>query len=196
MTEMGSPKGFNIKENVFKRQLDFFCETVTAVMRGDYVAVFCSGPPGIGKTYFIEQIKEKGFRHLEVIKVKLDAVHFVDILYEFRYSNCVLFIDDKQGMLQSEAMQDHLLAALDPGVKKRLVHDNRIPESEGGRGKGTFEIKCRFIIVQNQDIFADNYRPPANVVDKVEALKSRLVYNKCTIPTNPKYDLDLYNYIC
>jgi hypothetical protein len=138
---MGAPKGLDIRSNVFKTRLDFFCEAATAVMAGHYLALFCSGPPGIGKMHFIEEIRKKDFPYLRVEKRKLDAVHFVDILYELRFDNCVIFIDDKQGMLESPAMQDHLLTALDPGLAQRMISDTRNLPPEG-KGKGTFPFKA------------------------------------------------------
>ena len=86
-----------------RERFDILDEMTKAATNGDIRAMIVSGPPGVGKSYGVEQIIEKatlfdqiaGKRlRAEVIKGSATALGLYSTLYKFSDPNCVVVFDD------------------------------------------------------------------------------------------------------
>ena len=107
-------------------------EMAEAVATNKVRAMIVSGPPGIGKSYGVEQALEKqnmfqdiagDKRKFEVVKGAMSAIGLFKKLYEYSGRGCVVCFDDCDAILYDDLALNLLKAALDTG-KKRTLHWN------------------------------------------------------------------------
>jgi len=158
-----------------------------AAKEGDVRAMIVSGPPGVGKSYGVEQQLEKdaafddiaGYnRKHEVVKGAMSAIGLYAKLFKYSDPRNVVVFDDCDSVLLDDLSLNILKAALDTS-KKRYISwntDSRLLRSEGIPDR--FEFKGSAIFITN--IKFENVRSK-KLKDHLEALESRCHYVDLTI---------------
>ena len=157
--------------------------TIDGIVRGMVV----SGPPGIGKTYGVEQILEKDslfdvmadnpLRHT-FVKGTMSPIGLYAMLYKYSDSKNIVVLDDCDSILFDENALNILKAALDSG-KKRYISwnsDSHFLRREGVPDR--FEFKGSVIFITNLKF--DKVRSN-KIKDHLEAIMSRCHYLDLTL---------------
>lgn len=153
-----------------------------AVKDGTVRAMIVTGPPGVGKSFGVEEVlsKEDLFNALgnrrpkyEVVKGAMSAVGLYAKLYKYSEKGNVIVFDDCDSVLLDDLSLNILKAALDSSKKRTISWntDSRILRSEGVPDK--FEFKAGAIFITN--IKFENVRSK-KLQDHLAALESRCHY--------------------
>jgi hypothetical protein len=129
-----------------------------AVKAGDVRAMIVSGPPGVGKSYGVEEVLSKDdlFNSLgqrkpryEIVKGAMSALGLYAKLYEFSDPKSVLVFDDCDSILMEDLSLNILKGALDSSKKRFIAWntDSRLLRSEGIPDR--FEFKGSAIFITN-----------------------------------------------
>lgn len=168
---------FQILEDMTQMSID-------GVVRGMVV----TGPPGVGKSFGVEQVLEKnnlfdklaGSRlRFGVEKGAASAIGLFKLLYQYSEKGNVLVLDDCDTVLYDETSLNLLKAALDSGAKRTLSWntDSSLLRREGIPDK--FEFKGSVIFITNLKF--DNVR--GKIKDHLDAIMSRCHYLDLTLDT-------------
>lgn len=164
-------------------------EMTRATVNGDVRAMIVVGPPGVGKSYGVEnELSKTGIlddlagrrRKYEVVKGAMTPIGLYCKLYEYSDANEVLVFDDCDSVLMDDLSLNILKAALDSS-KKRTIHWNA--DSSKLRNEGVpnkFEFRGSVIFITN--IKFDHVRS-AKLRDHLAALMSRCHYLDLTLDT-------------
>lgn len=169
---------FDILENMTK-----------ACLNGDIRALIVSGPPGVGKSYIVEEQIDRAnlFQQVanikpkhEVVKGSASAIGLYKKLYEYSDANSVLVLDDCDAVLFDDVSLNLLKGALDSGknrkiswlLESRVLKDEGIPNSFIFKGAVIFITNLKFDGVKSQ-----------RLKDHLEALHSRCHYLDLTLDT-------------
>ncbi len=158
--------------------------SIDGVVRGMVV----TGPPGVGKSYGVEQVLEKNnlFDKLAGKKLRFgiekgaaSAIGLYKLLYNYADKGNVLVLDDCDTVLYDETSLNLLKAALDSGKKRTLSWntDSALLRREGIPDK--FEFKGSVIFITNLKF--DNVR--GKIADHLAAIMSRCHYLDLTMDT-------------
>lgn len=162
-----------------------------AVKAGHVRAMIVSGPPGVGKSFGVEQVLSKHdvfanvaqdnkLKRYEIVKGAMSAIGLYKKLYEYSDKKSIVVFDDCDSILLDDISLNILKAALDSS-KKRTISWNT--DSKSLRMEGvpqTFEFKGGCIFITN--IKFENVRSK-KLKDHLEALESRCHYLDLTIDT-------------
>ena len=160
-----------------------------AAPAGDIRAMIVSGPPGVGKSFGVEQEIEKATlldqiagRRLraEVVKGSATALGLYQALYKYSDENCVLVFDDCDTILFDDVALNLLKGALDSGKSRRIswlaesrvLKDEGIPNSFNFKGSVIFITNLKFDKMKSQKL-----------KDHLDALQSRCHYLDLTLDT-------------
>ena len=179
-----------IKERLRER-FEILMDMTRAVKKGDVRAMIVTGPPGVGKSYGVEEVLSKHdvmatiannskLKKYDVVKGAMSALGLYSKLYEYKDPKSILVFDDCDSVLQDELSLNILKAALDTS-KKRMIHwntDSRLLRDQGA--PNSFEFKGGAIFITN--IKFENVRSK-KMRDHLEALESRCHYLDLTIDT-------------
>ena len=158
--------------------------SIDGVVRGMVV----TGPPGVGKSFGVEQVLEKNnlfdaiagnkLRY-DVIKGASSAIGLYKVLYNNADKNSVLVLDDCDTVLYDETSLNLLKAALDSCKKRKLSWntDSALLRREGI--PDTFEFQGSVIFITNLKF--DNVR--GKIADHLAAIMSRCHYLDLTMDT-------------
>ena len=172
-----------------EERFEILNEITRATMNGDVRAMIVVGPPGVGKSYGVEnELNESGIlddlagrpRSYEVVKGAMTPIGLYCKLYEYSEKNKVLVFDDCDSVLMDDLSLNILKAALDSS-KKRTIHwnaDSAKLRNEGVPNKFNFAGSVIFIT----NIKFDHVRS-AKLKDHLEALMSRCHYLDLTMDT-------------
>ena len=162
-------------------------EMAEAVSTSKVRAMIVSGPPGIGKSYGVEQALEKNNmfediagskRRFEVVKGAMSAIGLYKKLYEHSGKGHVVCFDDCDAILYDDLALNLLKAALDTG-KKRTLHWNTESRTLMAEGMpNSFEFNGGVVFITN--IKFDNVKSK-KLQDHLQALQSRCHYLDLTI---------------
>jgi hypothetical protein len=153
-----------------------------AVRQGNIRAMIVSGPPGVGKSYGVEDVlfRDGLFDTLgerkpkyEIVKGAMSSIGLYSKLYEFSEKGNVIVFDDCDSILMEDLSLNILKGALDSG-KKRVISwntDSRVLRSEGVPDR--FEFKAGAIFITN--IKFEHVRSK-KLRDHLDALESRCHY--------------------
>ena len=158
--------------------------SIDGVVRGMVV----TGPPGVGKSFGVEQVLEKNSLfdtlagnklRFEVIKGASSAIGLYKVLFENADKNNVLVLDDCDTVLYDETSLNLLKAALDSCKKRKLSWntDSALLRREGI--PDTFEFQGSVIFITNLKF--DNVR--GKIKDHLAAIMSRCHYLDLTMDT-------------
>lgn len=162
-----------------------------AVKKGDVRAMIVSGPPGVGKSFGVEQVLSKhdtfanvaqdsSLKKYEIVKGAMSALGLYKKLFEYSDKKSIVVFDDCDSILLDDVSLNILKAALDSGNKRTISWntDSKTLRAEGV--PNTFEFKGGCIFITN--IKFDNVRSK-KLKDHLEALESRCHYLDLTIDT-------------
>jgi hypothetical protein len=164
-------------------------EMTKAAVSGDIRAMIVSGPPGVGKSYGVEQEVEKatlfdqiaGKRlRAEVVKGSATPIGLYQTLYKFSDPNCVVVFDDCDSILLDDVSLNLLKGALDSGKKRKI---SWLSESSTLRREGipdSFEFKGSVIFITNLKF---DKMKSQKLRDHLDALQSRCHYLDLTLDT-------------
>ena len=172
-----------------RERFEILTEMSKACIGGDIRAMIVSGPPGVGKSYGVEQEIDKAclFDKLaskrlkaEVVKGSASPIGLYQTLYKYSDPNCVLVFDDCDSILLDDVALNLLKGALDSGKKRKIswLSDSRILRSEGI--PDSFEFKGSVIFITNLKF--DTMRSQ-KLRDHLDALQSRCHYLDLTLDT-------------
>ena len=155
------------------------------VVRGMVV----TGPPGVGKSFGVEQVlKDAGImkklsqdslRRFGVEKGAATPIGLYQLLYDYSATGSVLVLDDCDSVLYDELSLNLLKAALDSGAKRtlswrsesRALANNGVPDQ--------FEFKGSIIFITNVKF----ERTRGKLKDHLDAIMSRCHYLDLTLDT-------------
>jgi predicted AAA+ superfamily ATPase len=164
-------------------------EMSAACIKGDIRAMIVSGPPGVGKSFGVEQQLEKSSlfdklankrQKYEVVKGAMTALGLYAQLYRYSDKGNILVFDDCDSVFGDELSLNILKAALDSGKRRRicwnsdsrLLRDEGIPNSFDFKGSAIFITNLKFENVKSKKL-----------QDHLEALESRCHFVDLTIDT-------------
>ena len=158
--------------------------SIDGVVRGMVV----TGPPGVGKSFGVEQVLEKNSLFDKIAGKKLrfgiekgaaSAIGLYKLLYNYADAGNVLVLDDCDTVLYDETSLNLLKAALDSSKKRRLSWntDSSLLRREGI--PDSFEFKGSVIFITN--LRFDKVR--GKIKDHLDAIMSRCHYLDLTMDT-------------
>ena len=157
-------------------------QMTVAVKSGDVRAMIVSGPPGVGKSFGVEEVLSKdglfdtlGERkpRYEIVKGAMSALGLYAKLYEFSDPKSVLVFDDCDSILMEDLSLNILKGALDSSKKRFIAWntDSRLLRSEGIPDR--FEFKGSAIFITNIKF---EHVKSKRLRDHLDALESRCHY--------------------
>jgi predicted AAA+ superfamily ATPase len=170
-------------------RFEILTEMTKAAVSGDIRAMIVSGPPGVGKSYGVEQEVEKaqlfdqiaGKRlRAEVVKGSATPIGLYQTLYKYSDSKCVVVFDDCDSILLDDVSLNLLKGALDSGKKRKI---SWLSESSTLRREGipdSFEFKGSVIFITNLKF---DKMKSQKLRDHLDALQSRCHYLDLTLDT-------------
>lgn len=172
-----------------REQFSILTEMTKAIKSGDIRALIVSGPPGVGKSWGVEEVlgKDDLFNLLgerkpryEVVKGCMSSIGLYCKLYEYSEKNSVIIMDDSDDVFYCPLSLNLLKAALDTGAKRWLSWntDSRILRSEGIPDR--FEFKGSIIFITNLKF---SHIRSKTLKDHLNALESRCHYLDLAIDT-------------
>ena len=170
-----------------KTRFEILDDMSRATIGGDIRAMIVSGPPGVGKSYGVEQQMEKAslFDQLtnsrtryEVVKGAMTALGLYAVLYKYSDAKNVLVFDDCDSVFADDLALNILKAALDSGKSRKICwnSDSSLLNREGI--PNSFEFKGSAIFITNLKF--ENIRSK-KLQDHLEALQSRCHFLDLTI---------------
>ena len=173
--------------NRIRERFEILQEMTKAATNGDIRAMIVSGPPGVGKSFGVEQEIEKaclfdqvaGKRlRAEVVKGSATPIGLYQALYKYSDPNCVLVFDDCDSILLDDVSLNLLKGALDSGKKRKIswLADSRILRQEGI--PDSFEFRGSVIFITNLKF--DGMKSQ-KLKDHLDALQSRCHYLDLTL---------------
>lgn len=160
-----------------------------AVLNGDIRAMIVAGPPGVGKSYGIEQQLEKAnlFDQMrgtrvksEMIKGTASALGLYKSLYKYSDENSVVVFDDCDSILLDDVCLNLLKGALDSS-KKRVI--SWLADSHSLRREGVpdqFNFQGGVIFITNLKF---DQMKSQKTRDHLDAIQSRCHYLDLTLDT-------------
>jgi hypothetical protein len=153
-----------------------------AVKAGTVRAMIVTGPPGVGKSFGVEEVlsRQDLFNTLgnkkpkyEIVKGAMSALGLYSKLYEFSERGNVVVFDDCDSVLLDDLSLNILKAALDSSKKRTIAWntDSRMLRQEGVPDR--FEFRAGAIFITN--IKFENVRSK-KLQDHLAALESRCHY--------------------
>jgi hypothetical protein len=187
-----TPAPIETDEEVIERirqRFEILDEMTKATTNGDIRAMIVSGPPGVGKSYGVEQIIEKaclfdqiaGKRlRAEVVKGAATPLGLYQTLYKYSDPNCVVVFDDCDSILLDDVSLNLLKGALDSGKKRKIswLSDSNLLRREGIPTQ--FDFNGSVIFISN--IKFDQMKSQ-KLRDHLDALQSRCHYLDLTLDT-------------
>jgi hypothetical protein len=172
-----------------RKRFSILTEMTKAAIEGSIRAVIVSGPPGVGKSYEVEQqiekvqmmqgLGSKTFR-AEVVKGSATALGLYQVLYKHSDRNSIVVFDDCDSILLDDVALNLLKGALDSGKKRRIswLSDSSVLRNEGI--PSSFDFKGTVIFITNLKF--DKMRSQ-KLRDHLDALQSRCHYLDLTLDT-------------
>ena len=172
-----------------RERFDILHEMTKACINGDIRAMIVSGPPGVGKSFGVEQEIEKvqmmqmlGSKRLraEVVKGSATPIGLYQTLYKYSDPNCVIVFDDCDSILMDDVSLNLLKGALDSGKKRKI---SWLSESSALKREGipdSFDFKGSVIFITNLKF---DKMKSQKLKDHLDALQSRCHYLDLTLDT-------------
>jgi hypothetical protein len=180
-------------QDILERLNDRFLtlrEMTQAVKQGTARAMIVSGPPGVGKSYGVEEVllRDGLFdtlaerkQRFEVVKGAMSPIGLYMKLYEFHKAGNVVVFDDCDDVLFDALSLNILKGALDSGQRRQISWnlDSRILRSEGI--PNTFDFQGSAIFITNIKFHMVKSK---TLRQHLDALESRCHYIDLEMDTN------------
>jgi len=172
-----------------EERFEILNEMTGALKSGDIRAMIVTGPPGVGKSYGVQQTLEEQSifedvaskrRKFEVVKGAMTALGLYAKLYEFSDAGNVLVFDDCDSVLMDDLALNILKAALDSGKKRKIFWNADSAKLRAEGIPNSFEFKGSACFITN--IKFENVKSK-RMQDHLEALMSRCHYLDLTLDT-------------
>ena len=172
-----------------RERFDILHSMTKACIAGDIRAMIVSGPPGVGKSFGVEQeidkavlfdkIKNTRLR-AEVVKGAATPIGLYQTLYKYSDPNSVVVFDDCDSILLDDVSLNLLKGALDSGKKRRIswLSESRVLKSEGI--PDSFDFKGSVVFITNLKF---DKMKSQKLKDHLDALQSRCHYLDLTLDT-------------
>lgn len=170
-----------------RERFEVLTQMTEATQEGNVRAMIVSGPPGVGKSYGVEEQLNKSdiFNKLsdtppkfEVVRGSMSALGLYQKLYKFSNPGNILVLDDCDTVLFDDVSLNILKAALDSS-KKRYISwnsESRVLANEGVPDR--FEYRGSVIMITNIKF---NYVKSKKLQDHLAAIMSRCHYLDLTM---------------
>ena len=163
------------------------------IIAGALPALIVSGPPGLGKTYTVEQRLAASGKTPDIIRGGISAFGMFLALWENREGGVIL-IDDADGVFDDREALNVLKVALDSSEKRMIswrkmnsyMKENDIPQS--------FEFSGSVVFCTNIDFEIEIGRG-SRMTPHYQALVDRSLYLSLTLRTVEDY-LERINQVC
>ena len=192
VSEVKDPTVQETEEEAISRireRFEILTDMTRAATEGSIRAMIVSGPPGVGKSFGVEQEVEKstlldqlaGRRvRAEVVKGSATALGLYSTLYKYSDDNCVVVFDDCDSILLDDVSLNLLKGALDSGKSRKIswladsnmLRREGIPDSFNFKGSVIFITNLKFDTMKSQKLR-----------DHLDALQSRCHYLDLTLDT-------------
>ena len=164
-----------------------------ATGRGTNRALIVSGPPGLGKSYTVEEKMaefEKMGKNVAYIKGYVRPLALYKLLYETRHLDSILVFDDSDSIFADENCMNLLKTACD-STDRRVLHwlsksIEREEDEEGESIPEKFDYEGSIIFITNKDfdaLIAEGNKMSTHF----EALVSRALYLDLAMKTKMDY---------
>lgn len=172
-----------------KERFEILTQMTEATQEGSVRAMIVSGPPGVGKSYGVEEQLNKSdiFNKMadvppkfEVVRGSMSALGLYQKLYKFSNPGNILVLDDCDSVLFDDISLNILKAALDSS-KRRYISwntESRVLANEGVPDR--FEYKGSVIMITNIKF---DYVKSKKLKDHLAAIMSRCHYLDLTMDT-------------
>ena len=177
-----APSTWETDDEIEKRiraRFDVFDSLAEDVINGDVRGLICSGAPGMGKSYPVEQ-KLRGVESSRIIKGHASAKGLYEVLWQYREEGSVIVLDDADSIFGDEKALNLLKSALDTTEERVLSwvtgsafgasmdeDDRSIPTS--------FVFEGSLIFITNLD-FDEMIAKGNRIAKHLEAIMSRTPY--------------------
>ena len=172
-----------------QQRFDILDEMTKACINGDVRAMIVVGPPGVGKSYGVEQQLEKASLMnklasravpYDVVKGAMSAIGLYTKLFNYKEKDNVLVFDDCDSVLQDELSLNIIKAALDSKKTRRICWNTDSYKLRNEGVPDSFEFKGSAIFITN--VKFDNIRSK-KLQDHLQAVQSRCHYLDLTLDT-------------
>lgn len=151
---------------------------VQSVSNGDIKALILSGPPGIGKTHEVTKTLQECDCNFVFVSGKVKATGLYKLLYDNRFPDTVLVLDDIDSALDNEDSLNILKKACDLRNTRKiswLTESKLISEEDGEEIPKTFDYEGSIIFITNKD-FDALMKKDTKLSPHLDALISRSLY--------------------
>lgn len=174
-----------------RERFEILNDMTKAVKHGDVRAMIVTGPPGVGKSFGVEQVLSKhdmfanvandqSLKKYEIVKGAMSPIGLYSKLYHFSEKKNVLVFDDCDSILLDDLSLNILKAALDTSKKRTiswntdssLLRREGVPDKFDFCGGAIFITNIKFEHVRSKKL-----------KDHLEAIESRCHYLDLTIDT-------------
>lgn len=167
-------------DNPIPEDLAVFRDRLRQLFQGHRTACACDGPPGIGKTYLLEQIAAEYGKPFKGIGATTEGL--LSALHQYK-DIPVLAFDDFDKVLRSESMANVLKTVCAPEAKRQITYTTKEAfRNEQRRRAGKpydpsvapphFTIRCGVVMITNLDM-SDEGAVGKNMREHVRALADR-----------------------
>lgn len=193
--EVALPPGYETDEQIEARIDERFevLEMLTkAVTDGSARSLIVSGPPGLGKSYTIEQTLREWDPFEEnhsIVKGYVRATGLVKLLYRYRAKNQVLVFDDSDSIFSLEDALNFLKTACDTTERRRISwrSESILVDEETAEAVPTvFDFEGGIVFITNLD-FDDLIMRGHKLSPHLQALISRSHYVDLAMKTRRDY---------
>ena len=165
-----------------KERFDILTDMTKAVKQGDIRAMIVSGPPGVGKSFGVEEVLAKdglfdtlGERKpkFEIVKGAMSSIGLYAKLFEYSKAGNVVVFDDCDSILMEDLSLNILKGALDSSNRRFISWntDSRVLRSEGIPDR--FEFCAGAIFITNINF---SHIKSKRLRDHLDSLESRCHY--------------------
>lgn len=175
-----------------RENFEILSYVVEDAIGGGIRSLIVSGPPGLGKSFTIEEALEKWDaegKHHSVIKGYVRPTGLYRMLYRHRHAGEVIIFDDADSVFNDETSLNILKAVLDTSEKRSVSYmsERRMKDEEDGEMiPKTFTFEGTIIFITNLDFDAMIEREHRNA-PHFKAMLSRSHYIDMDMKTRQDY---------